>query len=328
MKVVNKKLSKWLSLLLMVCVLSTMVPITASAASLSRYEVSIYAGRSFTLTSSTPVKYWKSSNTAIATVNSKGVVTGKGLGTCYIFGVFPNGSKLYCVTTVRSTSASRYITNAQMAVALNMIGAVESGNQVYGKRDYKSFAGPGTNTPGETSSTAGAYQEYGDNLRQLLLRIRKEYPRYFKKYDTAGIAKDLTYAWTSSRPYRVYRGTAKAKAIVNIISAGSGARLIQDIRCRELVDTYLAHARRLGVRNVRAALFLAECEHLGGASSVERVVRRAKDKNDMRELWRSLILDQKDNSSNYQIGDKIFQTRHVACYKWLAYNISANARMR
>ena len=301
----------------------------SAAAKLNCYEGSMYVGKTATLrVTGGTVKFWKSTNTSIATVSSKGVVTAKKKGSCYVYATLTNNQKLICVVNVRSTTYSTYLSNSQALVMLNILGAVESGGQVYGKRNYAAFAGPGASSPNEYSSTAGAFQEYGENLRQLLLRIQKEYPRYFKKYDTANIASDIKRVWSDSSPYRVMAGTAKAKAIQNIISQGGGAKYIQNLRAVELTDTYLKHIRKLGVTNVRAALFLAECEHLGGAKAVERIVGRATNKNSITALRTSLYKDQKDTSNNYQIGDKIYQTRHELCYKWIVKYIPASAKLK
>ena len=328
----KKKISicKWMLIAALAVLLGTAGAKNVSAAAkLNCYEGQMYEGKTATLrVTGGTVKSWKSTNTSIATVNSKGVVTAKKKGSCKVYATLTNGQKLICVVNVRSTTYSAYLKNSYAVVMLNILGAVESGGQVYGKRNYAAFAGPGASSPNEYSSTAGAFQEYGENLRQLLLRIQKEYPRHFKQYDTANIANDIKRVWSDSNPYRVYAGTAKAKAIQNIISKKSGARYIQNLRAVELTDTYLKHIRSLGVTNVRAALFMAECEHLGGAKAVERVVRRATNKNDILALWRSLILDQKDTSNSYQIGDKIYQSRHLLCYKWIVQNIPATAKLK
>lgn len=218
---------------------------------------------------------------------------------------------------------SKYLTDRQMSVALNILGAVETGGQIYGQRDYDDFTSPYVNSPGEHSSTAGAYQEYGENLRQLLIRIKQEYPDTFAKYDTAGIASDIKRAWPDSNPYKVYKGTAKANAIVNIISSPEG-RKVQDERASDLINSYLKHIIGMGVTNVRAALFAAECEHLGGSGPIERIIRRASDKNSITALYKSLMLDQNDTSNGYQIGDKIYRTRHDKCKGWIEQYIGAN----
>lgn len=225
--------------------------------------------------------------------------------------------------TVSAATGSKYVSSKYTKVWLNILGAVETGGQVYGKRNYSSFVGSYASSPNEHSITAGAYQEYGENLRQLLLAIQKSYPKTFKKLDTAKIANDLKRSWNDSNPYVVKSGSAKAKCIQKIISCSYGKK-VQDQRAISLLDTYLANIRKLGVTNLRCGLFMAECYHLGGYAAVQRVVNRASNKNSLAALRKSLYLDQKDKSNSYQIGDAIYKTRHEAIYKWLKKYVPAS----
>ena len=290
----------------------------ATTPKLNYYQKSVYLGHTMQLkATSGTVKSWSSSNSSIVSVNSRGVVSGRKIGTAKIYAKFANKT-LNCTVNVRHVNKSKYITNAQMRVMLNVLGAVETGGQVYGKRDYSDFTSPYTNSGAEYSCTAGAYQEYGENLRQLLLKIQKEYPLTFKKYDTAGIASDLKRNWYFS-PYTVRKGSAKANAIVNIISARSSGRLVQDYR------EYLRDARGLGITNVRAALFAAECEHQGGYSAMKRIVQRASNKNSISSLYTSL---KQDSPYSNQIGALKYRTRHRLCRDWITQHISASAKLK
>ena len=58
-----------------------------------------------------------------------------------------------------------------MAVLVNVIGAVESGGQVYGQRDYAAYALPYTNSLIEHTITLGWAQNYGNEGRKLILMI-------------------------------------------------------------------------------------------------------------------------------------------------------------
>lgn len=222
-------------------------------------------------------------------------------------------------------ATSKYVSTKYTSVWLNLLGAVETGGQVYGNRDYSEFISPLTGSPNEYSCTAGAYQEYGENLRQLLLAIQKQYPKTFKKLDTAKIAQDLKRSWGDSTPYQVKAGSKKAKCIQKIITSSAG-KLVQDQRALTLLDEYLRDIRSLGVTNLRCGLFMAECYHLGGYAAIQRVVGRATNKNSISALRKSLYLDQKDKTNNYQIGDKIYKTRHEAIYRWLNAYIPKNLK--
>ena len=48
----------------------------------------------------------------------------------------------------------------QLEILTNIIGAVESGGQVYGKRRYEAYAGKGANSANEKTCTLGWAQNY------------------------------------------------------------------------------------------------------------------------------------------------------------------------
>ena len=310
--------------IILVMIFAMSVHVSAAATpKLNYYQKSIYLGKTLQLeATSGTVQSWTSSDSSIVSVNSHGVVTGHKIGTAKIYAKFSTKT-LNCTVNVRPVNKSKYISNSQMRVMLNVLGAVETGGQVYGQRDYADFTSPYTNSGAEYSCTAGAYQEYGENLRQLLLKIQKEYPLTFKKYDTAGIAADLQKNWYYN-PYTVKKGSAKANAIVKIISSPSG-KLVQDYRAMELIDEYIGHAKGLGITNVRAALFAAECEHQGGYSAMKRIVQRAENKNSISSLYTSLT---KDDPNSNQIGALKYRTRHRLCRDWIAQYISKTAKLK
>lgn len=82
-----------------------------------------------------------------------------------------------------------------MDILINIIGAVESGGQVYGERDYAAYAGKGADNPNEMTCTLGWAQNYGNNARRLCQMIYEKDPAAFKKADTADIARKLQTGW-------------------------------------------------------------------------------------------------------------------------------------
>ena len=295
------------------------------ASQLNKIQTSVYEGRSIQLYSKdgNTCTSWKSSDGSIASVTGSGVVKGKKKGTVVI-SCKADDRKLRCVVNVRRKQVSRHIANKYANVWLNLLGAVESGGMVYGCRDYTLFAPAGNITSNEVACTAGAYQEYGECLRELLLLIREQYPYSFNGRDTAGIGEDLASSWDY---YAVSPGSAKARTIQSIIGCNAG-RFVQDIRAIELLDIYLDDAKALGITNLRCGMFMAQCEHLGGYSSMKRVVLRATNKNSLASLRVSLYKDRRDLSSSYQIGDMLYANRHESIYKWLKQYIPASAKIK
>ena len=75
-----------------------------------------------------------------------------------------------------------------LAILTNIIGAVESGGQVYGKRNYAAYAGKKQNSSNEKTCTLGWAQNYGNEGRTLCKMILKKDPAAFRKADTAGLS--------------------------------------------------------------------------------------------------------------------------------------------
>ncbi len=318
-------------IVLLLAVMLTMlfaVSVNAQAASyksngMNRLQRNMHVGKHFTLKSNKDVSYWTVNNSKVVSISGNGnsvKVTAKKKGTTRVYAHLENGSKTYCVFNVRANHKSSYVTDHQMEVMLNIMGAVESGGQVYGKRDYAAFCGPGANVSSEVGSTAGAFQEYDQDLIVLLRKIKRQYPYTFAKYDKAGIASDVKKYNKSNANYAVSEGSAKAKSIVNIINSKHG-RIVQDLYAQQQIDTYLKHIRSLGVTNVRTALFLADCEHQGGRAAVERVVKRASNKNSLNSMLTSVLKDQQDSTPN-QIGD--YPTRRNLVAGWLKTYIKSS----
>ena len=123
--------------------LSVSVP---AATKLNKRQLSIYVGGTYRLSpTSGKASKWTSSDPSIATVSSNGTVTGISKGTATI-SCTVSGKTASCTLNVRTKRMSKYISNGRVRVWMNMLGAVESGGQQYGKRNYTSFAGPGANS--------------------------------------------------------------------------------------------------------------------------------------------------------------------------------------
>ena len=136
--------------IILVMMFAMSVHVSAAATpKLNYYQKSIYLGKTLQLeATSGTVQSWTSSDSSIVSVNSHGVVTGHKIGTAKIYAKFSTKT-LNCTVNVRPVNKSKYISNSQMRVMLNVLGAVETGGQVYGQRDYADFTSPYTNSGAE-----------------------------------------------------------------------------------------------------------------------------------------------------------------------------------
>lgn len=200
-----------------------------------------------------------------------------------------------------------------MAVLTNIIGAVESGGQIYGNRRYDAYAGPYTNSSKEVTCTLGWAQNYGNEGRKLCQMILKKDPAAFRKADTAGIESKLSVDWVAAK----WNPTTRQKnALIAIITTDAGKEC-QDALFAELMKKYIKSAEEYGVTSVPAQMMWCEIEHLGGLSPTKRIFNRAAKPYTPDSIFVSLKKDQNDTSNNNQVGDKKFQSRHECCVKWI-----------
>lgn len=174
------------------------------------------------------------------------------------------------------------ITNEQMQVMIKIIGAVETGGQVYGKCDYSDYTPAYANSSAENSITIGAFQEFNWYAKALLKEILTTYPDVFKKYDNAGIQSDLNKSsWDGYSPSKT---SAKANAIKTIIGSPEGIK-IQNIRIERLIKTYVAFAESQGVTDVDALFMSANFIHQGGNSALTRILKKTTKPYTLENLY-------------------------------------------
>ena len=198
-------------------------------------------------------------------------------------------------------------------ILTNIIGGVETGGQVYGQRNYASYAGPGKNTDNEKTCTLGWAGNYGERARKLCRMILDRDPVAFRNADSARIEYKLSMNWEI---IKWYPNEKEKCALIAIITTPEGKKC-QDELFQELAQTYIKNAEEYGVTDIPSQIMWCEIEHLGGLKPVKRIFDRAVKPYTPDTIYASLLMDQKDTSSNNQVGNKIFQSRHECCVKWI-----------
>lgn len=203
----------------------------------------------------------------------------------------------------------------ELKILTNIIGAVESGGQVYGKRDYSAYAGAYTNSDKEYTCTLGWAQNYGYEAIELCQRIFDKDTDAFRKADSANIESKLNSDWVAER---WNPNSAEKKALISIITTDAGKQC-QDELFEELMQKYIAQALKYDSNmSIQAQMMWCEICHLGGYNPTKRIFDRAQKPYTEDTIFASLLLDQKDKSSNNQVGDKKFQSRHEHCVRWIS----------
>ena len=197
-----------------------------------------------------------------------------------------------------------------MTVLTNIIGAVESGGQVYGKRRYDAYAAPYTNSSVEHTVTLGWAQNYGSEAKRLIQMIYDKDTAAFKAIDTDGsIAAMLKKDWVAIRWDPT---AAQKKKLIALIDSAAG-HVCQDELFASLMRTFIADCEKTYTKNIPAIMMYCEIRHLGGAGPVKRIFDRLGGDYSLDAIMASLVKDQRDTSNDNQVGDTKFWSRHIKC---------------
>ncbi|MDO4619959.1 MAG: CHAP domain-containing protein [Lachnospiraceae bacterium] len=216
------------------------------------------------------------------------------------------------------------MTTENLIVLAKIITAVESGGQVYGQGSYDDVTMPGTNSKLEKTVTLGAGQFYGSEAHALVSMIRTVYPATFKRLDTAKpsiesmMAKDwVAISWAPN--------ASQKKALKALISSEEG-KSCQDTLLAEQMAAYVAECVKSYPADIKGQMMYAEIRHLGGKSAADRIFKRLKA-YDLDSIMAALKADQADKSSDNQVGDLKYWTRHIKCYEFIEkYAISESTQ--
>lgn len=195
-----------------------------------------------------------------------------------------------------------------IVVLRKIIYAVESGGQVYGRQDYKAFAGVGANTANEVAITIGAGQWYAGEAKRLLQLIQKKYPAVFHKHDLAGIAEDLNMDWER---YGVTEVSDKGKSILAIISTPEGIRCQDELMDTQIKEYAVSISTAYGAMGDDAMMECINIIHQGGSGALKRILAKSRKPYTAATIYAALNTDPADKSNDNQVGDYVLRQRKV-----------------
>ena len=201
-----------------------------------------------------------------------------------------------------------------MQVLVNTIGAVESGGQVYGKRDYAAYTPPYTGSQEEHTITLGWAQNYGAEARELVQMIFDADPEGSAKIDSKGSVKAmLGKDWEATR----WKPTAAQKKVLVALITSDAGKECQDKLFAKLMAGFIADCAAKYTDDVRAQMMYCEIRHLGGLGPVNRIFGRLGGDYSLDAIMASLVRDQKDTTNDNQVGDAKFWPRHLKCKEFI-----------
>lgn len=199
-----------------------------------------------------------------------------------------------------------------MQVLTNIIGAVESGGQVYGKRNYAAYATPYHSTPAEHTITLGWAQNYGPEAERLIRMIYDADPEAFDAIDTYGSVKSMIGKdWVKLR----WNPTeAQKNVLIRLIDSAAGHEC-QDDLFSELMNKFIADCRKdYPEADIPAQMMYCEIKHLGGKGPADRIFKRCGGNYSLDNILASL---DKDDPDSNQVGSRKFRSRHLKCIEFI-----------
>lgn len=198
----------------------------------------------------------------------------------------------------------------------NVIGAVETGNQIYGNKDYSMYLPAFYGGSTEYTCTLGWCSCYGQKAEQLIALIRYTDPDTFHEMDPDGVidARLLT-DWVAEQ----WNPNEEEKQIlINLISSPVG-RTCQDAMFYQMVTGSLNECIRLyGTRDPRSLMMYAEIALLGGSGAAQRIFTRCNGDYSVLNILNSLFADFDGvNMEGYLVGSPRYWQRHLVCATYI-----------
>lgn len=239
--------------------------------------------------------------------------------------VFPNGTAGKAVktnTTIQNTSgdsSAKLGSETQMDIMLNMLGAMETGGQVYGQRDYSNVIN--AEAGGEVASTIGWSSLYGNNARNYLTRFRSENQSKFSELDSNGIiAPLLEKDWEADR---IELNAEQTEVVKKILTSSEGKKL-QDRIAAERVVKHWNYCANTYTTNLRAVFWYTQLAELGGgdyaSSPVDAVFQACNGDYSTENILKNL----KKRNEGSQIGASLYNSRHAKYKEWIDEKIPEN----
>lgn len=207
----------------------------------------------------------------------------------------------------------------QMDIMFNIVGALETGGQVYGQRDYANFIN--IEAGAEQTATLGWSSFYGVHGRDYLRQFRSENPDLFAKLDTANVASALDISWEESH---WEASPAQKAAIVEMLTTEEGKKL-QDTLTAQRIAGEWAEATAW-TDNMQAVAWYTNIAELAGSGTAQFVFDIAAQTGDF-SLDNLYNITMSRNGSSAAIGAPMYHRRHALYKEWIEEHFSKDEKV-
>ena len=231
-----------------------------------------------------------------------------------------NNSSSNSNNTNTSSSNKNENGQTQMDIMFNIVGALETGGQVYGRRNYANFIN--VEAGAEVTATLGWSSFYGVNGKRYLQRFKQENPDLFTQLDQGGqVAPVLNIEWEATG----WQANATQKAsIVNMLTTDQGKKL-QDTMTAERLAAHWKKAASLYTDDMRAIAWYTNIAELAGEGVADQFFRSLGGNYDSNHIYNTLITTW--NRGGSTIGASMYHRRHQLYKQWIEENFDANEKV-
>lgn len=202
-----------------------------------------------------------------------------------------------------------------LTVLGNVIGAVENGGQIYGRKDYGAFVPAFHASDAEYTCTLGWCSCYGQNAHDLIQLIYQSDPQGFAKTDPDGIIlQRLATDWVAEQ----WNPNEEEKAILLSLITSPIGQQCQDQMFYRLITDYLTECNVLyGITDPKALMMYSEIELLGGSAAAQRVFNRCDGDYSVMAILNALFQDFDGNMDGNLVGSPKYWQRHLVCATYI-----------
>lgn len=210
---------------------------------------------------------------------------------------------------------------SQWDVMLNMLGALETGGQIYGQRDYGHVKPPLDGA--EKTMTIGWSSFYGDNARDYLIRFKEENPDTFKQLDPTGeVDRSLTIgSWVKDG----FNASSEWKTSVGNMLTTDNGKLLQDTMTMERLQSHWERCASAYTNDLRAIMWYTQIGELGGRSTAEKLFKSLNGDYSSDNIYKTL--KEKFSNGAWSVGSSVYDSRNKKYKEWIEGKVPVGTKV-
>ena len=217
--------------------------------------------------------------------------------------------------TTHPSGKTNELGETQMDIMLNICGAVETGGQIYGQKNYANIIG--RDFASEKTMTIGWSSFYGANAKNYLQRFKQENPELFRDFDPTGEVNESLSIGSWEKSMFVGNGAWK-EAVRKMLTSEPGMKLQDTMTSSRLVKNWQRCSSKF-TNNMQAVAMYTEIAELGGSGAADAVFKNCNGNYSLDNIMK--VLKEKHSYKESAVGAARYDTRHRLIKEWIEEKI-------